>query len=51
MQRRMFRAPSENLMLTLPTSLAVKVGGVYIARAVISEMAGMQNVDIANFGV
>jgi hypothetical protein len=31
--------------------IAAKVGGVYITRAVISEMAGMQNVDIANFGV
>jgi hypothetical protein len=31
-------------MLTLTTSLVVKVGGVYIA----AKMAGMQNVDIAN---
>jgi hypothetical protein len=32
-------------MLTLPTSIGVKVVGVYIA----AQMAGMQNVDIANF--
>jgi hypothetical protein len=34
----------------LPTSVARKVGAVYIARS-FREMAGMQNVDIANFGV
>jgi hypothetical protein len=32
-------------MLTLPTSLGAKVGGVYI----VAKMAGMQKVDIANF--
>jgi len=32
-------------MLTLPTSVEVKVDGVYIA----AKMADMQNVDIANF--
>jgi hypothetical protein len=32
-------------MLTLPTSVGVKVGGVHID----AQMAGMQKVDIANF--